>query len=237
MKQPLLKVENLSLFYGSIQAVRKINFEIFTGEVVSLIGCNGAGKSSTLRGLSGLLKTEGKIHFMGRDITHVEPHLRVTLGLVHCPEGRGLFPQMSVRENLELGTFHRLDKENIEKDYQLCFELFPRVKERLNQMAGTLSGGEQQMVAICRAILAQPKLLLLDEPSLGLAPLVVAQIFAVIKQLNERGTSILLVEQNAKQALKVSHRAYVLETGEIMFSGTGQELLQNNEIQRSYLGL
>jgi branched-chain amino acid transport system ATP-binding protein len=237
MKQPLLKVENLSLFYGSIQAVRGISFEIFTGEVVSLIGCNGAGKSSTLRGLSGLLKTEGKILFMGRDITHIEPHLRVTLGLVHCPEGRGLFPLMSVRENLELGTFHRLDKDNIEKDYQLCFDLFPRVKERLNQMAGTLSGGEQQMVAICRAILAQPKLLLLDEPSLGLAPIIVAQIFSVIKQLNERGTSILLVEQNAKQALKVSHRAYVLETGEIKFSGTGQELLHNNEIQRSYLGL
>lgn len=237
MRQPLLKVENLSLFYGSIQAVRKINFEIFSGEIVSLIGCNGAGKSSTLRGLSGIIRSQGQIHFMGRDISAVEPHLRVSLGLVHCPEGRGLFPLMSVKENLELGTFHRLDRDNIEADYKLCFDLFPRVKERLNQMAGTLSGGEQQMVALCRALLAQPKLLLLDEPSLGLAPLVVAQIFSVIKQLNERGTSILLVEQNAKQALKISHRAYVLETGEVTFSGTGEELLKNDEIQKSYLGV
>lgn len=235
--QQLLKVENLSLFYGSIQAVRNINFEIYSGEIVSLIGCNGAGKSSTLRGLSGLLDNKGKVNFMGRDITHVEPHQRVSLGLVHCPEGRGLFPQMSVKENLELGTFQRLDRANISADYDLCFELFPRVKERLNQLAGTLSGGEQQMVAICRALLGQPKLLLLDEPSLGLAPIIVAQIFSVIKQLNQRGTSILLVEQNAKQALKISHRAYVLETGEVKLSGTGSELLNNDEIQKSYLGL
>lgn len=235
--QQLLKVENLNLYYGSIQAVRNINFEIFSGEIVSLIGCNGAGKSSTLRGLSGLIQNKGRVYFMGRDITHVEAYQRFELGLVHCPEGRGLFPLMSVRENLELGTFQRLDKANIAADYDLCFELFPRVKERLNQLAGTLSGGEQQMVAICRAILGQPKLLLLDEPSLGLAPIIVAQIFSVIKKLNERGTSILLVEQNAKQALKISHRAYVLETGEITISGTGSDLINNNEIQKSYLGL
>lgn len=235
--QQLLKVENLSLFYGSIQAVRNLSFDIYSGEIVSLIGSNGAGKSSTLRGLSGLIQNKGRVNFMGRDITHVEPHQRVSLGLVHCPEGRGLFPQMSVRENLELGTFQRLDRANITTDYDLCFDLFPRVKERLNQLAGTLSGGEQQMVAICRALLGQPKLLLLDEPSLGLAPIIVAQIFSVIKKLNERGTSILLVEQNAKQALKISHRAYVLETGEIKFSGTGTELLSNDDIQKSYLGL
>ena len=237
MNQPLLKVENLSLYYGSIQAVRKISFEIFSGEVVSMIGSNGAGKSSTLRGLSGLIESEGSIKFMNREISRVEPHLRAGLGLVHCPEGRGLFPLMSVRENLELGTFHRLDRENIAADYDQCFELFPRVKERLNQLAGTLSGGEQQMVAICRAILARPKLLLLDEPSLGLAPLVVAQIFQVIQKLNKAGTSILLVEQNAKQALKISHRAYVLETGSITLSGQASELMNNDQIQKSYLGI
>ena len=237
MNQPLLKVENLSLYYGSIQAVRKISFEIFSGEVVSMIGSNGAGKSSTLRGLSGLIQSEGSIKFMNREISAVESHLRASLGLVHCPEGRGLFPLMSVKENLELGTFHRLDRENITADYDQCFELFPRVKERLNQLAGTLSGGEQQMVAICRAILARPKLLLLDEPSLGLAPLVVAQIFQVIQKLNQAGTSILLVEQNAKQALKISHRAYVLETGSITLSGPSAELMNNDQIQKSYLGI
>ena len=164
-------------------------------------------------------------------------HERVSHGLVHCPEGRGLFPLMSVRENLEIGTFFRKDKSGIQKDYELCFSLFPRVKERLDQLAGTLSGGEQQMVAICRALLAQPKVLFLDEPSLGLAPLVVAQIFSVIRILNEKGATILLVEQNARQALKISHRAYVLETGKILYQGSGKELLENNEIQKSYLGI
>lgn len=237
MKQPLLKVENFKVYYGGIEAVKGIHFEIMTGEIVSLIGCNGAGKSSTLRGLSGIVRNTGTVQLLGKTISQLSPHQRVELGLIHCPEGRGLFPQMSVQENLEIGTFFRINKENLARDYELCFQLFPRVKERLHQLAGTLSGGEQQMVAICRAILAQPKLLLLDEPSLGLAPLVVAQIFSTIKTLNEQGTTILLVEQNAKQALKISHRAYVLETGEIIHSGSGSELLENDEIQKSYLGI
>jgi branched-chain amino acid transport system ATP-binding protein len=233
----LLKVSNFHVNYGSIEAVKGIHFEINAGEIVSLIGTNGAGKSSTLRGLSGVVKTSGSALLEGNELLDMSTHQRVANGLVHCPEGRGLFPLMSVRENLEIGTFFRRDKSGINKDYELCFHLFPRVKERVNQLAGTLSGGEQQMVAICRALLAQPKILLLDEPSLGLAPIIVAQIFSVIRILNEKGATILLVEQNARQALKISHRAYVLETGEILFQGTGKELLENNEIQKSYLGI
>lgn len=237
MKQSLLKVENFKVFYDSIEAVKGINFDIMTGEIVSLIGTNGAGKSSTLKGLSGVVSSKGSIKLLGKNIASLSPHQRVLLGLIHCPEGRGLFPNMSVEENLEIGTFFRTDKSNLHRDYEICFQLFPRVKERLYQSAGTLSGGEQQMAAICRAILSQPKLLLLDEPSLGLAPLVVSQIFSVIKTLNEQGTTILLVEQNARQALKISHRAYVLETGEIIQTGTGAELLANDKIQKSYLGI
>ena len=233
----LLKITNFHVHYGSIEAVKGINFEINQGEIVSLIGCNGAGKSSTLRGLSGVVKTSGSAILNQKELLSMSTHERVANGLVHSPEGRGLFPLMSVRENLEIGTFFRRNKSGIQNDYDLCFSLFPRVKERIDQLAGTLSGGEQQMVAICRAILAQPQILLLDEPSLGLAPLVVAQIFSVIKILNEKGVTILLVEQNAKQALKISHRSYVLETGEILFQGTGKELLENNEIQKSYLGI
>ncbi len=233
----LLEVQNFHVYYGSIEAVKGINFEINEGEIVSLIGCNGAGKSSTLRGLSGVVKTSGSARLNGHELLSLATHERVQNGLVHCPEGRGLFPLMSVRENLEIGTFFRKNKSGIKSDLELCFSLFPRVKERLDQLAGTLSGGEQQMVAICRALLGQPKILFLDEPSLGLAPIVVAQIFSVIKILNERGATILLVEQNARQALKISHRAYVLETGEILFKGTGKELLENNEIQKSYLGI
>lgn len=233
----LLKITDFHVYYGSIEAVKGISFEINEGEIVSLIGSNGAGKSSTLRGLSGVAKTSGSAMLNGKELLSMSSHERVSSGIVHCPEGRGLFPLMSVRENLEIGTFFRKDKSGIQKDYELCFSLFPRVKERLDQSAGTLSGGEQQMVAICRALLAQPQVLFLDEPSLGLAPLVVAQIFSVIRILNEKGTTILLVEQNARQALKISHRAYVLETGEILFNGTGKELLENNEIQKSYLGI
>lgn len=233
----LLKVKDFHVYYGSIEAVKGISFDINEGEIVSLVGCNGAGKSSTLRGLSGIVKTRGSAMLNGRELLSMTSHARVEQGLVHSPEGRGLFPLMSVKENLEIGTFFRRDKTGIQKDFEQCFELFPRVKERLNQLAGTLSGGEQQMVAICRALLAQPKILLLDEPSLGLAPLVVAQIFSVIKILNDKGATILLVEQNARQALKISHRAYVLETGEVLYQGTGKELLENNEIQKSYLGI
>jgi branched-chain amino acid transport system ATP-binding protein len=233
----LLKVSNFHVFYGSIQAVRGINFEIAEGEIVSLIGTNGAGKSSTLRGLSGVVNTTGSVLLDGVELTALSSHERVARGLVHCPEGRGLFPLMTVKENLEIGTFFCREKAKVRQDYELCFSLFPRVKERMNQMAGTLSGGEQQMVAICRTILAQPRILFLDEPSLGLAPLVVAQIFSVVKILNEKGVTILLVEQNAKQALKISHRGYVLETGEIIHQGRSQDLLANQEIQKSYLGI
>ncbi len=233
----LLKVSDFHVFYGSIEAVRGLNFEINKGEIVSLIGTNGAGKSSTLRGLSGVVETKGSALLEGHEILTLPSHKRVEQGIVHCPEGRGLFPHMTVKENLEIGTFFRADKTGLQKDYELCFSLFPRVQERLTQLAGTLSGGEQQMVAICRAILSQPKILFLDEPSLGLAPLIVSQIFSVITTLNERGSTILLVEQNARQALKISHRAYVLETGEIIYQGTGQELLEKSEIQKSYLGI
>lgn len=233
----LLKVTDLRVYYGSIEAVQGINFEINRGEIVSLIGSNGAGKSSTLRGLSGVVTTTGSALLNGQELLRMESHERVQKGLVHCPEGRGLFPLMSVQENLEIGTFFRKDKSGIQKDYDLCFSLFPRVKERIHQLAGTLSGGEQQKVAICRALLSKPEILLLDEPSLGLAPLVVAQIFSVIKILNENGATVLLVEQNARQALKISHRAYVLETGHVLFQGTGKELLENDEIQKSYLGV
>lgn len=233
----LLKVTDFHVHYGSIEAVKGISFNINQGEIVSLIGSNGAGKSSTLKGLSGVVKTTGSAILNGKELLGMATHDRVTAGLVHSPEGRGLFPLMTVRENLEIGTFFRRNRAGVQADYDLCFSLFPRVKERNNQLAGTLSGGEQQMVAICRAILAQPQVLLLDEPSLGLAPLVVAQIFSVIQILNQKGVTILLVEQNAKQALKISHRAYVLETGEILFQGSGKELLENNEIQKSYLGI
>ena len=233
----LLEIKNLSVHFGSNHVVKNSTLEINKGEIVSLIGSNGAGKSSTLRGLSGVAKTTGSATLNGKELLTMPTHVRVENGLVHCPEGRGLFPLMTVRENLEIGTFFRKDKSGVKKDYELCFTLFPRVKERIDQLAGTLSGGEQQMVAICRALLAQPEILFLDEPSLGLAPIVVAQIFSVIRILNEKGATILLVEQNARQALKISHRAYVLETGEILFQGTGKELLENNEIQKSYLGI
>lgn len=243
----ILRVENLNVYYGAIHALKGINFEVHEGEIVSLIGANGAGKTTTLRALSGLVDVRGKINFNACladekttrdiDLAKVPVHERVLYGLAQSPEGRGVFQQMSVQENLELGAYARKDREKIKKDYNHCLTLFPRLKERLWQMAGTLSGGEQQMLAISRALMCRPKLLLLDEPSLGLAPLIVSQIFDIVKKLNSEGMTILLVEQNARMALKISNRAYVLETGRITLSGKGADLLDNDEVRRSYLGV
>lgn len=233
----LLKVENLNVYYGAIHALKGISFHINEGEVVSLIGANGAGKTTTLRAISGLVDSTGGMILRGEDLQKIPAHKRVLHGLAQSPEGRGVFPQMSVQENLEMGAYSRKDKEQIKKDYDYCLTLFPRLKERLWQMAGTLSGGEQQMLAIARALMCKPKILLLDEPSLGLAPLIVAQIFDIIKTLNSQGMTILLVEQNARMALKAAHRAYVLETGTITLEGKGSDLLNNDDVRRSYLGV
>jgi branched-chain amino acid transport system ATP-binding protein len=237
MSTPIISAENLNVYYGSIQALKGITFHVNKGEIVSLIGANGAGKTTTLRALSGLVPAQGKIELHGKDLTVVPTHQRVTLGIAQSPEGRGVFPQMSVLENLEMGAYHRSDKAGIKKDYEMCLELFPRIKERLWQMAGTLSGGEQQMLAICRALMCKPEILLLDEPSLGLAPLIVNQIFEIVTKLNQDGMTILLVEQNARLALRISHRAYVLETGRVVMQDTGINLLNNDEVRKAYLGV
>lgn len=235
--EKLLEVRQLEVFYGSIQALKGLNFEVHKGEIVSLIGANGAGKTTTLRAVSALVPYRGEIIFKGENINTVPAHRRVPLGLAQSPEGRGVFPEMSVLENLKMGAFIRKDRESIAKDMEHCFQLFPRLRERQKQMAGTLSGGEQQMLAICRAVMSRPSLLLLDEPSLGLAPLIVAQIFEIIKQLNAEGTTVLLVEQNARMALQISHRAYVIETGKITLTGRGSDLLNDDAVRRSYLGV
>lgn len=232
----LLKVTDLNVSYGGIHAIKGIDFEVHKKEIVSLIGSNGAGKTSTLRALSGLVPSTGCIRFDNLDLTSVPSFKRVSMGLAQSPEGRGVFPDMSVWENLEMGAYTRKDPKGIEADREYCFELFPRLKERIKQLAGTLSGGEQQMLAMCRALMSKPKLLLLDEPSLGLAPLIVGQIFEIIQKLNQEGLTILLVEQNATQALKISHRAYVIETGEVILEGKGLDLLQNDQVRQSYLG-
>lgn len=233
----LLKVENLEVFYGSIQALKGMSFEVRKGEIVSLIGANGAGKTTSLRAVSGMIPCRGEIHFKGRRLNDIPAHERVPMGLAQSPEGRGVFPQMSVRENLEMGAYSRKDRSAIPGDIKNCFDLFPRLKEREAQMAGTLSGGEQQMLAISRALMSKPDLLLLDEPSLGLAPLIVAQIFEIIKKVNSEGMTVLLVEQNARMALQIAHRAYVIETGKISLSGRGEDLLNDDAVRRSYLGV
>jgi branched-chain amino acid transport system ATP-binding protein len=233
----ILEVKDLKVSYGSIQAIKGISFSVNKGEIVSLIGANGAGKTTTLRALSGLLPYSGSIKFKSEEISRVPAFQRTPKGLAQSPEGRGVFPEMSVFENLEMGAYCRKDKAGIDRDIEHCFTLFPRLKERRAQIAGTLSGGEQQMLAISRALMAKPELLLLDEPSLGLAPRIVAQIFEIVQKVNAEGTTVLLVEQNARMALKISHRAYVLETGLITLSGGGKELLDNDEVRRSYLGV
>lgn len=235
-KAPILDVQDLNVRYGGIHALKGLSFDVREGEIVSLIGANGAGKTSTLRAISGIIPHTGAIYLKGRPLRGLPPHEIVKLGVAHSPEGRGVFPNLTVLENLELGAFIRRDRDGIRSDLEHCFELFPRLKERISQKAGTLSGGEQQMLAISRALMTKPTLLMLDEPSLGLAPLVVAQIFEIIKKVNKEGMTILLVEQNARMALEISHRAYVVETGKITLSGTGSALLNDRRVIESYLG-
>jgi len=234
---PLLEVESVETFYGSIQALKGISLEVHDGEIVTLIGANGAGKSTTLRSINGLNHPRhGSIRFAGEDITHDPPHNIVKKGIAQSPEGRKLFPRMSVTENLEMGAFQRTDKAAFKEDMDRVFELFPRLAERRHQKAGTMSGGEQQMCAIGRALMARPKLLMLDEPSMGLAPIFVERIFETIVEVNKQGMSILLVEQNALMALDVARRGYVLETGHVALADDAKALAQNPEVRKTYLG-
>lgn len=232
----LLSVQDLSVSYGAIRAVRSISFEIKAGEIVTLVGANGAGKSTVLNTLSGLIKPDaGSIVFSGENIVGMKPHKIVEAGLALCPEGRRVFSRMSVAENLEMGGYTHSDEENAETR-ELVYEHFPRLRERRRQMAGTLSGGEQQMLAMGRALMSRPKLLMLDEPSMGLAPLLIEEIFSIIKTLGAAGTTILLVEQNANMALQVANRAYVLEIGKVVKIGTGEALLHDDDVRKAYLG-
>jgi branched-chain amino acid transport system ATP-binding protein len=234
----LLELKGVDAFYGRIQALRKMSIDVDKGEVVALIGSNGAGKTTTLRTISGLMHPQGgSIRFDGREITTTGPSKIVALGICQSPEGRRLFPRMSVVDNLFMGAYSRNDKPGIAADMDRIYTLFPRLKERRTQIAGTLSGGEQQMLAMGRALMARPKVLMLDEPSLGLAPILVETIFSIIREINSQGTTVLLVEQNAHKALEVAHRGYVLETGSIVKTGTGQELLESEDVQKAYLGM
>jgi branched-chain amino acid transport system ATP-binding protein len=234
----MLEIDNIDVHYGGIHALRGVSLKVEQGEIVTLIGANGAGKTTTLRAISGLLKpSKGTVRFDGQLITGVAPHVIVGRGLVMAPEGRGIFANMTVEENLEIGAFLRRDKAGIQKDKDHALSLFPRIKERLAQNAGTLSGGEQQMLAIARALMSRPKLLLLDEPSLGLAPQIVALIFKIVRMIAAEGTTILLVEQNAFQALGVAKRAYVLEVGKIVIEGPAKQLASDDKIRKAYLGI
>ncbi|MBQ8417928.1 MAG: ABC transporter ATP-binding protein [Phascolarctobacterium sp.] len=233
----MLRVEDINVYYGAIHAIKGISLDVPDGEIVALIGSNGAGKSTTLRTISGLMKPKtGRIMYDGEDITGVPAHKIVGKGLCQVPEGRHVFANMTVMENLELGAYLRNDKEGIAKDLEAVFEKFPRLLERKDQISGTLSGGEQQMLAMARALMSRPKLLLLDEPSMGLAPLLVKEIFNIIKEINASGTTVLLVEQNANMALSIADKAYVLETGRITLSGTAAELASSEEVRKAYLG-
>jgi branched-chain amino acid transport system ATP-binding protein len=235
--QPILEVEDVHTFYGTIEALKGVSLEVREGEIVTLIGANGAGKSTTLRSINGLNHPRsGRIRFQGRDITEEAPHDVVKMGISQAPEGRRLFPRMSVLENLEMGAFQRTDRAGIRDSLDRVFTLFPRLAERKGQRAGTLSGGEQQMCAIGRALMAQPKLLLLDEPSMGLAPLFVEKIFEIVSEINQQGTPILLVEQNALMALDTAHRGYVMETGKIALADDAKTLRENEEVRKTYLG-
>jgi branched-chain amino acid transport system ATP-binding protein len=235
---PLLSLDNLDVYYGAIHALRGVSVTVYPGEIVTLIGANGAGKSTLLRAASGMVRPRaGRVVFLGEEVTRQNPAGIVSRGLVHCPEGRRIFSNMTVRENLELGAYLRRDKNGIADDTEHALTLFPRLRERLQQNAGTLSGGEQQMLAIGRALLTRPKLLMLDEPSLGLAPNLVREIFRIVEMINrESGTAVLLVEQNAHQALGVAHRGYVLETGRITLEGPAADLRSNPEVKKAYLG-
>ncbi len=234
----LLELDKVRTFYGRIEAVKGLSITVNEGEIVTLIGANGAGKSTTLRSIQGLTKPKaGTIRFAGKEIQNAPPHEIVKMGIAHSPEGRRLFPRMSVRENLEMGAFNRTDRDGIEQDVEHVYSLFPRLSERRGQQAGTLSGGEQQMCSIGRALMSRPKLLLLDEPSMGLAPILVDKIFEIIQEINREGTTILLVEQNALIALGIASRGYVLETGKVTLSDRADALATNDEVRKAYLGI
>lgn len=233
----MLKLENIQAYYGYIHALKGVSIEVEEGSIVTLLGANGAGKTTILKVISALLKpSSGSITFLNRDISHLSPEKIVSQGIVQSPEGRQIFPELTVMENLQIGAYTRKDKKNIKSSYEMVFNYFPRLKERQNQLAGTLSGGEQQMLAIGRALMAKPKVLLLDEPSLGLAPLIVKDIFKIVQEINEQGTTVFLVEQNAKQALSISHYAYVLETGKVILEGKANELKDDPKVIQAYLG-
>ncbi len=233
----MLKIENLHIHYGGIHALRGVSLEVPDGEIISLIGANGAGKSTTLKAIMSLIpKTEGLVAFDDTDITRMQTRDVVREGVVLCPEGRRVFPDLTIAENLTMGAYLRKDKERIAKDTKWVYDLFPRLLERKWQLAGTLSGGEQQMLAVGRALMSRPKLLMMDEPSLGLAPIVIKSIFEIIKEINRSGVNILLIEQNAKAALEISHYGYVMETGVIVLEGPGKELLVNDQVRKAYLG-
>jgi branched-chain amino acid transport system ATP-binding protein len=233
----MLEIKDLTVRYGAIEALHGVNLRVEQGEIVTLIGSNGAGKTTTLRAISGVVRAAGgSITYQGQSLLRQPAHKIVRLGIAHAPEGRGIFPSMTVAENLELGAYARYDHAEIARDRERALDLFPRIRERLKQVAGTLSGGEQQMLAIARAMLSKPKLLLLDEPSLGLAPQIVQTIFKIIREINQAGATILLVEQNAHMALKVAQRAYVLEVGKIVMSGPAAELAESDEVRKAYLG-
>lgn len=233
---PLLQVDNIEVYYGVIKALKGVSFEVNKGEIVALIGANGAGKTTILHTVTGLLKPKtGKIIFKDNDITKVPAHKIVTMGMAHVPEGRRIFSQLSVLDNIKLGAFTRKDKEEIEETLNYVYERFPRLKERKSQIAGTLSGGEQQMLAMGRALMSKPEFVLMDEPSMGLSPLLVSEIFDIIKAINDNGTTVLLVEQNAKKALSIADRAYVLETGNIVLSGDAKDLMNDESVKKAYL--
>ena len=235
---PLLEVDNLCVHYGAIQALHGVTLSVEKGQIVALLGCNGAGKSTTLRAISGLIPpSSGSIHYEGQPLNGTKAHEVVGKGIAQVPEGRGIFPNFTVDENLKIGSYVRTDHAAIRNDRDYVLELFPRLQERLKQVAGTLSGGEQQMLAIARALLARPRLLLLDEPSLGLAPQLVKLIFDIIRKINSEGTTILLVEQNANMALEVAHHAYVLEVGAVVMNGDAKELAKSDEVKKAYLGM
>ena len=237
MAEIMLKIDNIHVYYGAIHALKGVSLEVKAGEIVTLIGANGAGKSTTLRTVSGLLAPKsGSISFLGENIAGMPAHEIVKHGISQVPEGRRIFAEMSVQENLEMGAFTRKDKAGVEKDFEIVYNRFPRLKERRKQQAGTLSGGEQQMLAMGRALMSRPKLLLLDEPSMGLAPLLIKEIFSIIEDINHEGTTALLVEQNANMALSIAHRAYVMETGRITLQGAAKELAASEDVRKAYLG-
>lgn len=237
MSDIMLKVNDINVYYGSIHAIKDISFEVRKGQIVTLVGANGAGKSTTLQTISGLLHSKtGSIEFLGKNLAGVAPHKIVEHGLAHVPEGRRVFAQLSVLENLMLGAYTRKDKAEIQESLKHVFKRFPRLEERRGQMAGTLSGGEQQMLAMGRALMSKPSIILMDEPSMGLSPLYVSEIFDIIQEINKSGTTVLLVEQNAKKALSIANRAYVLETGKIVLSGDAHELMNNDSVKKAYLG-